>query len=94
MSRVPLKMPQGVKLVPGFKCTHPGCSKRLYASAPSAARHAAVCIHNPRQRTCATCEHDYPPEDGRACAVGVRETSVQLLRNCIRWEAKNNSCHD
>lgn len=90
MAKVPIKLPMNVKLVPGFKCAHPGCSARLFASAPSAARHADKCITNPAQRTCATCEHDGEFHN-HECMQGLRAHGVTLVRHCPHWVVRDGT---
>lgn len=85
-----MKIPANVKVVTAFKCEHEGCTSRLFAHAATAGKHAKACIHNPQQRTCATCDHDAQIRHGfdLFCHKGVREEGVKLQRNCASWEQR------
>jgi hypothetical protein len=75
--------PTNVAQVVAYRCTHPGCRKRAYTTAKSAERHAKLCIHNPIQKTCATCEHDI----GMECMKGLRPDGTKLVFMCPVWSA-------
>lgn len=73
-----------MKTVTAYRCEfHPRA--KILATERAMKRHESTCIHNPANRTCATCRHDFV-----GCAEGVRDDAVLLLRGCSVWEAKSS----
>ena len=86
-----------MKTVTAYRCEfHPRA--KILATERAMKRHESTCIHNPANRTCATCEHDYSepgdPEFGdmgsAGCSEGARDPDVRLHRECTLWEAKSS----
>lgn len=84
-------LPEAVRPVAvlAYRCPHAGCRKPARVSLGSATKHAEKCIHNPAQRTCATCKHDAADDFGVECGLGERPDAVRFVRDCDSWEASH-----
>ena len=67
-----------------WRCEHEKCGK-TYSTKKTAAKHEHICIHNPHQRACPSCEHD---ADG--CVIGTRPYGIAMVRGCRDWNLKHD----
>ena len=82
-----------MKEVTAYRCDFHPVGKVLVTK-QAMKRHEKVCIYNPANKTCATCEHDYSDRGDdvtpgcSGCAEDKRGRDVHLVRDCMAWELR------
>lgn len=68
-----------MKPITAYRCDH---CKRVTVTQRAMKAHEQQCIHNPDERACPTCVHDFKHE---GCDAGARLDAEKLVRHCPAW---------